>query len=176
MDESGISPHPLQRVFDKLNAGLSQRLTLIVAPAGSGKMTLLRDWLSTSHKAGKQPVAWLALQAADNDPARFLRDIIAALEEIELESLPNLPEHQPNEPETAITDLTNALSSVPFDFTLILEDYHLITAEPIHQMIRLWLDYPPPQMHLVIASQEEPPLQIAQLRARRQLVEIEMVA
>lgn len=156
----------------RLEAGLGGKLTLVSAPAGSGKTTLLVEW--TGHT--ELPVAWLSLDAADNDPARFLAYLIAALQGIRPEigetALPLLraPQVVPTDP--VMTVLANSIVSVPHDFILVLDDYHHVQSEVVHAAVAFLLGHAPPQMHLVISTRTDPPLPIAQLRAHGQLTEL----
>ncbi len=149
----------------RLDIGMNRRLTLLIAPAGFGKTALLRQWLTTH----KRPTAWLTLEPVDNAPELFLADLVVALQAA-------LPQIQLSVGDTSlqdgIIDLINALTSVPGDLSLILDNYHVISEPLIHQAMRLLLDYLPPQVHLIIASRTEPPLQLPRLRVRRQLVEL----
>ncbi|HEX8600818.1 MAG TPA: LuxR C-terminal-related transcriptional regulator [Chloroflexia bacterium] len=156
----------------RLEEGLGGKLTLISAPAGSGKTTLLVEWAGHTEL----PVAWLSLDAGDNDQGRFLAYLIAALQGIRPDigeaALPILraPQIVPTEP--AMTVLANSIASVPHDFILVLDDYHLIQAEAVHSAMTFLLDHAPPQMHLVIAGRTDPPLPLARLRAHGQLTEL----
>ncbi|HEX8230652.1 MAG TPA: LuxR C-terminal-related transcriptional regulator [Chloroflexia bacterium] len=156
----------------RLEEGLGGKLTLVSAPAGSGKTTLLVEWAGHTEL----PVAWLSLDAGDNDQGRFLAYLIAALQGIRRDigeaALPILraPQIVPTEP--AMTVLANSIASVPHDFILVLDDYHVIDAEVVHSAMTFLLDHAPPQMHLVIAGRTEPPLPLAQLRANGQLTEL----
>jgi len=163
-------PHLIQRLEEGLRLG--HRLTLVSAPAGFGKTTLLSDWLRQADRS----TAWLSLDAGDNDLARFLAYLVAALQTVE----PNIGEsvksalqsRQPPPMEAVLTGLINEIAVVPDPFALILDDYHLITARPIHEVIIFLLDHLPPQMHLVIATRADPPLPLARLRAQDQLTEL----
>jgi len=151
----------------EVRASSNSRLTLLVAPAGSGKTRLLRLW-AEELRAREEPVAWLSLVFEDNNPGRFWADLFEALKAIYPLDLPA----QTEDMEAAIISLINDLAGLPAKLVLILDDYHVITNEAVHQAIRLILDYPPSNPQLVIASRSEPPLQIPRLRARRQLNEV----
>lgn len=164
-------PHLVER----LSNGLQQDclLTLISAPAGFGKTTLLSEWISVCN----HPVAWISLDEGDNDLARFMAYLIAALRSINPRVgdgvLEILQVPQPSSPEAHITTLINQINVVIHNrFILILDDYHLITAAPVVKAIGFLLDHLPSQMHLVIASRIDPALPIARLRARGQLTEL----
>jgi LuxR family maltose regulon positive regulatory protein len=171
-------PHPSlvprPRLVRRLEEGVrpGHRLMLISAPAGFGKSTLLSEWVSgRSHL-----VAWLSLDEGDNDSARFLAYFIAALQKIEENLgkgvLSALQSPRPLPIEKLLTTLINQISAIPDRVVLILDDYHLITAQPIHDALAFLLDHLPDNMHLVIATRADPPLPIARLRGRGQLTEL----
>ena len=159
------------RLIERLNAGLHRKLTLVSAPAGFGKTTLLSEWVSGCER----PVAWLSLDESDSDPARFFTYLIAALQRVDpgigqgAQAMMQSP--QPPPPEALLTALINDIAASQ-PFILVFDDYHLITAPPIHQLLAFLLEHQPPQMHLVIATREDPPLPLSRLRARGQTVEI----
>lgn len=160
------------RLIQYLNDGLQSKLTLISAPAGFGKTTLVSEWIA----ARKRPTAWVSLDEGDNDLTRFLTYFIAALRTI----APNVGEgvlvalQSPQLPpvEAILTDLLNEIASFPDDFLLVLDDYHLINTRPIDEALSFLLDHLPPQMHLVITTREDPNIPLARLRGRRQLTEV----
>ena len=155
-------------LLSRLDAGLWHRLALLMGPAGYGKTTLLRRWVeSRQHRT-----AWVALQHEDNVPQRFLADLVAALRVAQV----GVQVARAHELQDSMIDLINALVSVPDALVVVLDHYHVIDSQDIHQAMQLWLDYLPPQTHLVIASRVEPPLELARLRVRRQLVEITLRA
>jgi LuxR family maltose regulon positive regulatory protein len=165
------------RLIERLNASLDRKLTLISAPAGYGKTTLLSEWIRRrGEMTPPLPVAWLSLDEGDNDPARFLLYFIAALQTIEANigegALGVLESPQPPPTESILTALINEVAATPKDFILLLDDYHLIEAQPIHEALTFLLAHLPPQMHLVIASRADPPLPLSRLRARGQMIEI----
>jgi LuxR family transcriptional regulator, maltose regulon positive regulatory protein len=167
-------PHAVlrPRLTGRLNGGLHGKLTLISAPAGFGKTTLLSEWLTDCRR----PAAWLSLDRGDNDPIRFLAYLVAALQTIEadlgagVKSL--LQSLQPLPIESVLTTLLNEVTTVPDNFVLVLDDYHFIDAEPIDDALAFLIDHLPPQMHLVVATREDPQLPLARLRAREQLTEL----
>lgn len=165
---------PRPRLVERLTEGFTRPLTLIAAPAGFGKTTLLSE-LIASAGAGL-PVAWVSLDERDNEPARFGTYFLAALVTLEIgvgeNLLARLGSRQPPPLEAVFTELVNQIAEVPDDFALVLDDYHLITAEPVHAALTFLLNHQPSQMHLVIASRVDPPLPLAQLRARSQLTEL----
>jgi LuxR family maltose regulon positive regulatory protein len=159
-------------LIEQLNAGLDRKLTLISAPAGFGKTTLLSEWVGGCQR----PVAWLSLDESDSDPARFFTYFIAALQRVDpgigqgAQAMMQSP--QPPPPEALLTTLINEIAAVSQPFILVFDDYHLINAPPIHQQLAFLLEHQPPQMHLVIATREDPPLPLSRLRARGQTGEI----
>jgi LuxR family maltose regulon positive regulatory protein len=161
-----------QRLIDKLNAEPDARLTLISAPAGYGKTTLVIAWLRDLQTKS----ALLSLDENDNDPQRFLVYLFAALRQIDtrigraVEAMLHAPQPPPGE--AILTALVNELASVAQPFILILDDYHVIHTNSIHQQLNFLVDHQPAQMHLVIITREDPPLPLARLRARGQMVEI----
>src|SRR5919199_2516112 len=160
------------RLSEQLNAGLHHKLTLISAPAGFGKTTLVSEWVAGCQR----PVAWLSLNAGDSDPARFLAYLVAALQTIAPAMgagvLGALHAPQPPPPETILTALLNDITTMPDNFVLVLDDYHVIDANPLDTALTFLLEHLPPQMHLVIATREDPQLPLARLRARDQLTEL----
>jgi len=166
------------RLVERLNTGLHRKLTLVSAPPGFGKTTLLSEWVNCCER----PVAWLSLDEGDNDLARFLAYFAEALQTIEMvrETAGAIGEslltslRTPGEPqvEPLLTGLLNDIASVQDPFVLILDDYQLITAQPVHQAVTFLLEHLPPQMHLIIATRADPPLSIAGLRGRGQLTEL----
>jgi LuxR family transcriptional regulator, maltose regulon positive regulatory protein len=163
------------RLAELLAEGINRKLTLVCAPAGFGKTTLLSEWRMI-HLHSEYPLGWVSLEEADNDPFRFLSYLIAALQAIEAETaeaiLASLRSPQPPQIESVLTVLVNEIAAVPKDFALILDDYHVIEAQPIHGAIAFLLEHMPPQMHLVISSRTDPPLPLARLRARGQMTEL----
>src|SRR6266540_4516463 len=154
------------RLLARLAQGMVGALTLVSAPAGFGKTTLLSQWLAQSGT----PVAWLSLERADNDPVRFLSYLIAALQRLDQSigttALALLQTPQPAPPETVLAVLTNDLTSLEGgDFALVLDDYHVIEAPPIHRALAYLVEHRPPQMHLILATRADPPLPLARLRA-----------
>ena len=166
---------PRPRLAELLAEGMNRKLTLVSAPAGFGKTTLLSEWRMI-HLDSEYPLAWVSLEEADNDPSRFLSYLIAALQAIEEDTgeaaLASLRSPQPALPESVLSMLINEIAAVSYDFTLVLDDYHAIDAQPVHGAITFLLEHMPPQMHLVIASRTDPPLPLARLRAQGQVTEI----
>jgi LuxR family maltose regulon positive regulatory protein len=174
-----IPPPPLkvvarQRLMAELNHGLSTRrsVTLISAPAGFGKTTLVTEWIASCGS----PAAWLSLDERDNEPARFLIYFISALQTISAnlgtELLNVLQSAQPSPIESILTALLNEIAAIPDDFIFVLDDYHLTDAEPIDEALSFVVEHLPAQMHLVITTREDPALPIPRLRARNRLIEL----
>jgi LuxR family maltose regulon positive regulatory protein len=165
---------PRPRLIGRLDEGLraGRKLTLVSAPPGFGKTTLVSQWVS----AGGREVAWLSLDEGDNDPALFLTYLIAALQQIDpavgrtaldLMQSPQAP------PATGlVTPLINDLFEADAPLTLVLDDYQRVTTDGAHQVLAFLVEYQPPALHLVICTREDPPLNLPQLRARGQLTEI----
>jgi LuxR family maltose regulon positive regulatory protein len=151
---------------------LHRKLTLISAPAGFGKTTLVSEWVAGCERSA----AWLSLDQGDNDPTRFLIYIVAALRTIEANIgkgvLGMLQSPQPPTAESILTALLNEIASVPRDLVLVLDDYHVIDSEPIDFALTYLIEHLPPQMRLVIATREDPDLALARLRASDQLTEL----
>src|ERR687894_792711 len=169
LSQPGVVPRP--RLTARLNAGLRRKLTLISAPAGSGKTTLVGEWVAGVER----PAAWLSLDEGDNDPTRFLTYLGAALQTV----APDIGESvlgvlgSPQPPtESLLTALLNETTTVPDDFVLVLDDYHVVDARAIDDALVFLLEHLPPRMHLVIATREDPHLPLARLRARGQLTEL----
>ena len=176
---------PRPRLIGRLNESLHRKLTLISAPAGFGKTTLVSDWVdifrSYDHKESQvgNRVGWISLDEGDNDQVRFIAHIIAALNHVGgIEAtigegaLSMLQSPQPPVIESILTSLINELDAVPGRIILVLDDYHLIDAPSINYAISFTLEHLPSQMHLVIITREDPQLPLARLRARNQLFEL----
>ncbi len=164
-----------ERLIECLRSGMRHKLTSLIAPAGFGKTTLLSEWLASPSAAG-WPVAWLSLDEEDNHPVRFWEYFTASLEQIHPQLKDLLAGAQWQEPDGLdapfITALVNAISSIPEPFSLVLDDYHLVQNEAIHDGLSQLLRYLPASMHLIVASRKEPPLSISRLRAQNDVVEI----
>ena len=161
------------RLIERLNEALHRKLTLLSASAGFGKTTLLGEWVAGCER----PAAWLSVDEGDNDPARFLTYLVAALQTT---IAPNIGEGvlrvlqspQPPPTEKILTVLLNEIDTVEDDFVLVLDDYHVIDAEAVDEALSFVLEHLPPCMHLVIATREDPNLPLARLRGRGQLTEL----
>ena len=160
------------RLIERLNAGFHGKLTLVSAPAGFGKTTLLGEWISSSDKS----FVWLSLDEGDNNLKRFFTYLIAALQQIDGSIgdgiLPLLEATGDPPIEPLITTLINNIVSIEGEFCLVLDDYHLITNQTIHQAINFLLEHLPPNAHIVISGRVDPPIAISLMRARDQMTEV----
>src|SRR6266568_2259498 len=160
------------RLIERLNEGLHRKLTLIAAPAGFGKTTLVSAWVAGCDRQ----VAWLSLDEGDSDPTLFLTYLVAALRTIAptigVGVLGALQSPQPPPTETILTALLNEITTIPDNFVFVLDDYHVIEAKAIDHTLTFLVEHLPPQMHLVIVTREDPQLPLARLRARGQLTEL----
>ena len=149
-------------------------LTLISAPAGYGKTTLVCDW--HAQLGSEYLFAWLSLDPDDNNLTRFLSYVSAALDTLDSNLAQGLVSelHVPELPsvEELITLLINEVNSFPCDFTLILDDYHVITYPAIHEAMVYLLDHIPTNMHMIVLTRSDPPFPLARMRARNRLVEL----
>lgn len=159
-------------LVERLNEGLHRKLTLISASAGFGKTTLVSEWLAGCEQAA----AWLSLDEGDNDPTRFLTYLVAALQTIAANIgegvFTVLQSPQPPPTETILTALLNEITTIPHNFVLVLDDYHVIESKTIDHALTFLLEHLPPEMHLVIITREDPNLPLARLRVRGQLIEL----
>ncbi|MBN1139023.1 MAG: AAA family ATPase [Anaerolineae bacterium] len=165
---------PRPRLLQRLDEGLrlGHRLTLISAPAGSGKTTLLSEWASQI----RDRLAWLSLDPEDNDPVRFWLYLIATLQTVDaglglsaqqMLQAPRVPAAQ-----LVLTSLLNDITALPHQIVLVLDDFHLISAQAIQEGLAFLLEHQPRQLHLVLATRADPSVPIARLRARSQLTEV----
>ncbi len=167
-------PKDIQRslLIENLNEGLSRKLSLISAPAGYGKTTLVREWAASC----KRPVAWFSLDEGDNDLSRFLTYLVAAFQTISAnvdEGLLNvLQSPQLPSTESILTTILNEITTVLDSFILVLDDYHIIESKAVDDALAFLLEHAPPQMHLVITTREDPPLPLARYRVRGELTEL----
>src|SRR5215207_2781858 len=160
-------------LYERLDEGVRRELTVVSAPAGFGKTTLLSDW----SRRSELPVAWVSLDERDDDPVRFFLYFIAAIGTIHqgfgeatrafLSSLQSQEELEP-----VLTALSNEILELPRDFVLVLDDYHVIHSEAVHDALAFLLEHSPPPMHLVLAGRISPPLPLPRLRARGSLTEL----
>ena len=171
------------RLIRRLNDGATRPLVLISAPAGFGKTTLLAGWIPQSENC----VCWVSLDDGDNDPARFWSYIIGALQMLQstlgqsaqalldasrLRGGRTPPRRQATWSEPFLTALLNDLAAFPDHFCLVLDDYHVIENQAIHRGMAFFLGHLPPQLHLILTSRSDPPLPLARLRARDQMLEL----
>ncbi|MCP5094564.1 MAG: hypothetical protein GY943_03305, partial [Chloroflexi bacterium] len=176
---------PRPHLVDRLNTGLgitpagfASKLTLASAPAGFGKTTLMTQWLSQLTIDDWQlSVAWVALDEQDNDPVRFVRYFLAALQTAVshigssvssiLQASSNIDDITP-----LMAALLNDIATSDSRLILLLDDFHLITNNQIQEAVRFWLEHMPPQMHLIITSRIDPPFSLARWRVRQEVTEI----
>lgn len=165
-----IVPRP--RLIDQLNKGLHSKITLISAPAGYGKTTLVSEWVAGCGR----PAAWLSLDEGDSDSTRFMAYLIKAIQTI----APNIGEAvllilqspQPPPAEAILANLLNEITTNMDDFIFVLDDYHMLDSKAIDNALTFLVENQPPQMHLVITTREDPNLPLARLRVRGQLTEL----
>ena len=186
---SKLSPPRLQaflldrsRLFALLDEGQECHLTLLSAPAGFGKTTLVCQWIAAQRaRRDFPPVAWVSLEPSDNDPLRFWRYLIAACQAFQIDlgetysaltSTTPQPPFLPSSLEIVLTTLLNALARCPARGLLVLEDYHVITSSQIHETISFFLEHLPPTLHLIIITRNDPPFSLTRLRARNELYEV----
>ena len=165
------------RLIERLNEGLHCSLTLIAAPAGFGKSTLLSAWIDQRPRQDpKLRVAWLSLDEADNDPSQFLLYLAAALHSAEpscgADAMAALQSLQPPSAESILTDLINDIDGITGDILLVLDDYHAVHSPKVDEELAFLLEHLPARMRLVIATREDPMLPLARLRASGELSEL----
>ena len=160
---------PRPRLIERLNQSLNYRLTLILAPAGFGKTTLLSEWVQQPNSPAQ--FAWLSLDEADNDPQRFVTYLLGALLLPDDLLWSQLAAPQPIY-QAILTELINTLMPLTAPRVLILDDYHLIQDQSCHELFTFWLTHLPPHVHVVLASRIEPPLPLPRLRMRDELLQL----
>ncbi len=169
---SGSDVIPRARLFERLNAGLSGNVTLISAPAGFGKTTLLAEWLQTIER----PTAWLSLDENDNELRIFVHSLTTALQTVFPDALQAtvslLQAEQFPPPDRVATLLINDLADVSEDVVLVLDDYHLIHNSEVHTLLDLLIEHRSLPLHLVLATRSDPPLPLATWLARGHLNEL----
>lgn len=168
---------PRPHLLERLNVGLHRKLTLIAAPAGCGKTTLISAWAAGLQAAGRK-VVWLSVDQEDSDPVRFLTYLVAALRTV----APNVGEGilgalqssgaQPTPIEPILTSLLNDIVTLPDNLVLVLDDYHVIDSKAVDDALTFLIEHLPPQVHVAITSREDPPFPLARLRVRDQLTEL----
>lgn len=163
---------PRPHLIEQLDAGQHRRLTLLSAPAGFGKTTLVSDWLATRST----PVVWLSLDEEDSDPIRFLRYFIAGIQTIHAgfgeQIVPTFAQTPPPPLKMAIAALINEISEIPGHIVFVLDDYHLVRSDAIQEILAYLLKRQPHQLHLVITTREDPPVPLHRWRAKGELTEI----
>src|SRR5438552_16215844 len=169
---SGLVPRP--RLIEAIRHGAAQKLTIVVAPAGFGKTTLVAGWLADTFDT-EAAAGWVSIDPSENEPAIFWTYVITALQKIHpgvgTYAISQLQSPQPPPVESVLTTLINEIDALDRDFTLILDDYHVIDAASIHAAMTFLPDRLPRRMHVVIASRSDPPLALPRLRARGELTE-----
>ncbi|MEO8511226.1 MAG: LuxR C-terminal-related transcriptional regulator [Chloroflexota bacterium] len=163
------------RLEERLERGAGGRLTLIAAPAGFGKTTLLAEWMAASAEAGRATMAFVSLEQADNDVTSFWTSVAASVHR----AVPSagsastmLQDAQSPPIESVLAALVNDLGRVEDDVTLVLDDYHVVDAADVQQQMADLIEHLPPHAHVVIATRADPAFPLARLRARGELVEI----
>ncbi len=163
-------PHLIERLNQGLELG--HILTLVSAPAGFGKTTLVSEWVA----GGDRPAAWLSLDEGDNDFNRFLVYLVAAMQTVSADIGGGTSGmlHSPQQPstESILTSLINDITAIPDRTILILDDYHIIDSASVDNVLAYLLEHLPPQLHLVITTRSDPKLTLARYRARGQLTEL----
>jgi len=162
------------RLAERLEEGLKRKLTLLSAPAGFGKTTLLSAW--TSGLSAGRAVAWLSLDSGDNDPARFWRYFVTAVDRLQPGSgetaLALLGSPQSPPIEAILTSLLNELADLDADAVLVLDDYHAVESQTIHEALTFLIEHLPARMHLVISTRSDPLLPLSRLRVRGEMAEL----
>ncbi|KAF0207052.1 MAG: LuxR C-terminal-related transcriptional regulator [Actinomycetota bacterium] len=164
-------------LIERLDEGLRSRLILVSAPAGFGKTTLVCEWMAGLERLDLDVrPAWLSLDEGDGDPARFLAYLVATLRTVAADVgqgvLDTLQSPQPPPTESMLSTLLNEVAALPHGVVLVLDDYHLVDSEPVDEALAFLLEHLPPQLHVVIATREDPRLPLARWRARDQLTEL----
>ncbi|MDB5076679.1 MAG: hypothetical protein JWO42_2858, partial [Chloroflexi bacterium] len=166
---------PRRRLMERLHLGLQGPLTVLSAPAGSCKTTLLSAWRASSE-GSELPLGWVSLDETDNDPTRFWRYVFTALDRaapgVGAAALARLRHAEAGSMEAVLGALVNALAAYEGDIVLVLDDYHVIDAEPIHWMLAFLVEHLPPSLHLVLATRADPPMPLARLRAKGEVTEL----
>lgn len=167
---------PRTRLLDRLPAaaGRMPRVVLVAAPAGFGKTTVLTQWLAHAAQGGLQ-TAWLSLDATDSAPERFLAHLLAAVQTLDGDlgrDAAALLRHDSDGVEAAVVSVINDLDIVAHPVIIVLDDYHLLTGEGVHAILRTLVENLPAQVTLALGTREDPPLPLARLRARGDLVEL----
>ncbi|QYO77646.1 AAA family ATPase [Devosia salina] len=162
-----------QRLRQILDRSAGAKLTLISAPAGFGKTTLLADWLAQASDTGRL-IAWLSLDESDNEPSAFWANLTAAIQATFAKAetaFPDLPQSGPAD-QGLIVALLNQLARMATPIVVILDDLHLVDRADIHEQLSFFIEHLPDHVHVVISTRADPGLPLARLRVRRDLVEI----
>ena len=163
---------PRPRLVSRLENHNHAHFTLVSAPAGFGKTTLISEWVGES----RHPVAWISLEESENDPSVFLEYLVAALrtldDQLGSSAADLLRAPRPPEPKLAVTHLINEIAEKDTDLALVLDDYHVVTTESIHDTVAFLVEHLPPQLHLVITTRSDPPFPLARWRARGRMHEV----
>jgi LuxR family maltose regulon positive regulatory protein len=167
---SNVLPRTL--LIERLNTGIAGKLTLVSAPAGYGKSTIVEQWIQIIER----PLAWISLDEDDNDPYRFLSYLIAAMQQIksefgvQIESA--LQSTSPPELELLAANLLQEISAIEEPFVLVLDDYHSISEVGIHEMMSELMERQPSGAHLILVTREDPPIHLARMRVRGEMQEL----
>ncbi|MEJ2512943.1 MAG: hypothetical protein P8Y72_15275 [Anaerolineales bacterium] len=168
----GVDLVPRPRLYERLDEGLMRRLTLVSAPTGFGKSTLVTGWLSERDR----PVAWLSLDGGDNDPVRFWTYIIGAIQTVHPEAGSEARQivsaSQVRSAEPVVISLINDISQLPNDLIIALDDYHIIETEGVHEGLSYLIEHQPQNLHIILITRVDPSMSLARLRAQGQMVEI----
>ncbi|QBD80356.1 transcriptional regulator [Ktedonosporobacter rubrisoli] len=174
-----------ERLLSQLDDGIKHKLTLLAAPAGFGKTTLVGQWIAERGKQERlAPLAWVSLDPEDNDPVRFWRYVITACQnfrsELGLSALSLLqttlqPPFEVSPLEAALTDVLQQANQLGCRGILVLEDYHVITAPQIHESLTFLIDHLPEQLHVIILTRSEPPLPLARWRSQGDFMELHVI-
>ncbi len=163
---------PRTRLSEILSEGLDRKVTLVSAPAGFGKTTLISEWLTSC----KRETSWFSIDQEDNAPNRFLTYLILALQSISksigVRLLPLVHSSQPLSVETIMTHIVDEISNLPNSYILVLDDLHVIKTEQVYDAIHFLIEYMPPEIHLVISTRETESLRLSSLRVRDQITEL----
>ena len=163
---------PRPHLYERLDEGLMRKLTLVSAPTGFGKSTLVIGWISERDHA----IAWLSLDGGDNDPVRFWTYLIAAIQTVHPEAGSEARQivsaSQMRSAEPVAVSLINDISQLSNDLILILDDYHIIEAEQVHAGLSYLLEHQPKNLHIILITRVDPSISLARLRVQGQLIEI----
>ena len=170
---------PREALLSRLDLGLDQKLTLISAPAGFGKTTLVCEWIAyRREKRDLPPIAWVSLDPEDNDPVRFWRYLLTACQVFDSQvsdnslALLNIPGQPPFE--SVITAFINTAARLTGKLVLVIEDFHLISSPQVHETLSFFIDHLPGALHLILTTRSDPHLPLARLRARNELNELRL--